>query len=74
MSDLPARIWIDLTQLRIGYTSDPLDAREDDTEFVRADLVRAAWNAFREARTTKDHWIAVGALDALTGLEAKMNE
>ncbi len=37
--DRPARIWLDLTQHSPGYTSDPDEVREGDTEFVRADLV-----------------------------------
>lgn len=38
-TDKPTRIWLDLTQKSLGYTSDPDEVREGDTEYFRADLM-----------------------------------
>ncbi len=68
--DRPARIWLDLTQHSPGYTADPDEVREGDTEFVRADLAPVNLAVLR------DELIAAWGtcLEAAEYLEATLRE
>lgn len=65
MPDVPGRIWIDLDQMSIGYTTVPSEATPHDTAFVPADLFDQLRGAVRLMRAAQSAYFRTRGRDAL---------